>query len=80
MPKAIVVEKTGSPSVMKWRDTEIGRPGKGEVTVRAKAIGVNFIDIYQRSGLYPMPLPYARRRDVRRGRSRRYRRFRLQDR
>ena len=59
MPKAIVVEETGSPSVMKWRDVEVGRPGKGEVTVRAKAIGVNFIDIYQRSGLYPMPLPFT---------------------
>jgi NADPH2:quinone reductase len=59
MPKAIVVEETGSPSVMKWRDVEVGRPGKGEVTVRAKAIGVNFIDIYQRSGLYPMALPFT---------------------
>lgn len=59
MPKAIVVEETGAPSVMKWRDVEVGRPGKGEVTVRAKAIGVNFIDIYQRSGLYPMPLPFT---------------------
>ena len=59
MPKAIVVEKTGSPSVMKWRDSEVSRPSKGEVTVRAKAIGVNFIDIYQRSGLYPMPLPFT---------------------
>ena len=59
MPKAIVVEETGSPSVMKWRDVEVGRPGKGEVTVRAKAIGVNFIDIYQRSGLYPMPMPFT---------------------
>ena len=59
MPKAVVVENTGSPSVMKWRDVEIGRPGKGQVTVRAKAIGVNFIDIYQRSGLYPMPLPFT---------------------
>ena len=59
MPKAIVVEETGAPSVMKWRDIEVGRPGKGEVTVRAKAIGVNFIDIYQRSGLYPMPLPFT---------------------
>ncbi|MEK9644099.1 MAG: quinone oxidoreductase [Alphaproteobacteria bacterium] len=58
MPKAIVVEKTGSPSVLKWRDVEVGRPGKGEVTVRAKAIGVNFIDIYMRSGLYPMQLPF----------------------
>tara|TARA_Y100001970_G_scaffold293867_1_gene444080 strand:+ start:4588 stop:5562 length:975 start_codon:yes stop_codon:yes gene_type:complete len=59
MPKAIVVEETGSPSVMKWRDIEVGRPAKGEVTVRAKAIGVNFIDIYQRSGLYPMALPFT---------------------
>ena len=59
MPKAIVVESTGAPSVMKWRDVEVGRPGKGEVTIRAKAIGVNFIDIYQRSGLYPMPLPFT---------------------
>lgn len=58
MPKAIVVDKPGSPSVLKWRDIEVGRPGKGEVTVRARAIGVNFIDIYQRSGLYPMPLPF----------------------
>lgn len=58
MPKAIVVEQTGSPSVLKWRDVEIGRPARGEVTVRARAIGVNFIDIYQRSGLYPMPSPF----------------------
>ena len=59
MPKAIIVENIGAPSVMKWRDVEVGRPGKDEVTVRAKAIGVNFIDIYQRSGLYPMPLPFT---------------------
>ena len=59
MPKAVVVEETGSPSVMKWRDIEVGRPAKGEVTVRARAIGVNFIDIYQRAGLYPMPLPFT---------------------
>ena len=59
MPKAIVVEEAGAPSVMKWRDIEVGRPAKGEVTVRARAIGVNFIDIYQRSGLYPMPMPFT---------------------
>ena len=58
MPKAVVVDKTGSPSVLKWRDVEVGRPGKGEVTVRARAIGVNFIDIYQRSGMYPMQTPF----------------------
>ena len=59
MPKAIVVESPGSASVMKWRDVEVGRPDKGQVTVRTKAIGVNFIDIYQRSGLYPMPMPFT---------------------
>ena len=58
MPKAIVVEKTGGPSVMKWRDVEVARPEKGQVTVRTRSIGVNFIDIYMRSGLYPMPLPF----------------------
>ncbi|MEC7490723.1 MAG: quinone oxidoreductase [Pseudomonadota bacterium] len=59
MPKAIVVQEPGSASALKWRDIEIVRPAKGEVTVRAKAIGVNFIDIYQRSGLYPMPVPFT---------------------
>lgn len=59
MPKAIVIDKPGPPSVMKWRDIDVPRPGKGMVTVRAQAIGVNFIDIYQRSGLYPMPLPFT---------------------
>jgi NADPH2:quinone reductase len=59
MPKAIIIEETGPASVMKWRDIEMERPGKDEVTVRARAIGVNFIDIYQRSGLYPMALPFT---------------------
>lgn len=59
MPKSIVVEQPGPPSAMKWREIEIGRPKKDEVTVRTRAIGVNFIDIYQRSGLYPMPTPFT---------------------
>jgi NADPH2:quinone reductase len=59
MPKAIVVEKIGAPSVMKFREVNLSRPGKGQVTVKANAIGVNFIDIYQRTGLYPMPLPFT---------------------
>ncbi|MCB1670790.1 MAG: quinone oxidoreductase [Gammaproteobacteria bacterium] len=59
MPKAILVEKTGAPSVMKFREVSLGKPGKGEVTVQAKAIGVNFIDIYQRTGLYAVPLPFT---------------------
>lgn len=59
MPKAIIVDKVGPPSAMKWREIVVGRPGKDQVTVRARAIGVNFIDIYQRSGLYPMQLPFT---------------------
>jgi NADPH2:quinone reductase len=59
MPKAIVVEKIGSPAVMKFKEVAETKPRKGQVTVKARAIGVNFIDIYQRSGLYPMPLPFT---------------------
>lgn len=59
MPKAIVIETTGAPSVMKFREVPVGAPGPGQVTVRTRAIGVNFIDIYQRTGLYPVPLPFT---------------------
>ncbi|MEX0618690.1 MAG: quinone oxidoreductase [Pseudohongiellaceae bacterium] len=59
MPKAIVVEQTGAPSVMKWQEIKPGKPRKGHVRVRALAVGVNFIDIYQRSGLYPMQTPFT---------------------
>jgi len=59
MPKAIVVEKIGAPSVMKFKEVTVKKPRKGEVTVQAKAVGVNFIDIYQRTGLYPVELPFT---------------------
>ncbi|MAM95900.1 quinone oxidoreductase [Parvibaculum sp.] len=55
--KAIRIDKTGGPEVMALKPVELGHPDPGEVTVRAKAIGVNFIDTYHRSGLYPVPLP-----------------------
>lgn len=55
--KAIQFDKPGGPSVMKWRDVELGRPRKGEALVRHTAIGLNYIDTYHRSGLYPLPLP-----------------------
>ena len=55
--KAIRIEKTGGPEAMTLREVELGAPKPGEITVRAKAIGVNFIDTYHRSGLYPLPLP-----------------------
>lgn len=59
MAKAIVVEQTGEPSVMQYRDVTVRAPEKGEVTVRTTAVGVNFIDIYQRTGLYPVPAPFT---------------------
>lgn len=52
---AIVVRQTGGPEVMRLEDVPLGRPGPGEVLIRHTAIGVNFIDIYRRSGLYPFP-------------------------
>jgi NADPH2:quinone reductase len=57
MPHAIRIHETGGPEVMRWEEVEIGQPGAGEVRVRNTAVGVNFIDTYHRSGLYPMPLP-----------------------
>jgi NADPH2:quinone reductase len=57
MTKAIVIHKTGAPNVMKWEDVGVGKPKKGELRIRHAAVGLNFIDIYQRSGLYKIPLP-----------------------
>jgi NADPH2:quinone reductase len=53
--KAIVVSKHGGPEVLEWRDHEVGNPGPGEVRVRQEAVGLNFIDVYFRTGLYPAP-------------------------
>ncbi len=55
MPKAIVMQKTGGPEVLKWTDFDPGKPGDGEVLVRHEAVGLNFIDVYHRTGLYPLP-------------------------
>lgn len=55
--KAIRITETGGPGVMKLVDVDIPKPGEGEVRVRHKAIGLNFIDTYHRSGLYPVPMP-----------------------
>lgn len=57
MAKAIRIEQTGGPEVMKFVDVEVGPPGPGEAQVEHKAVGLNFIDVYFRSGLYPQPLP-----------------------
>lgn len=56
--KAIQVEQTGGPEVLKLRDVAIGEPGPGQALVLVAAAGVNFVEIYQRLGRYPMKLPY----------------------
>lgn len=55
--KAIRIRQTGGPDVIRWEDVEVGEPGEGQARIRHTAVGVNFIDTYHRSGLYPIPLP-----------------------
>ena len=55
--KAVFVDERGGPEVLSYRDYPVGAPGPGEVLVRNTAIGVNFIDTYYRTGLYPAELP-----------------------
>ncbi|MES2562741.1 MAG: quinone oxidoreductase [Pseudomonadota bacterium] len=57
MPYAIRIHENGGPEKLQWEEVEVGKPGAGEVRVRNTAIGLNYIDTYQRSGLYPMALP-----------------------
>lgn len=57
MTKAIRVYEAGGSEVLKWEDVDVAAPGAGEALVRQTAAGLNFIDTYQRSGLYPMTLP-----------------------
>ena len=57
MPHAIRIHENGGPEVLRWEEVTVANPGPGEVLVRNTAVGLNFIDTYQRSGLYPMALP-----------------------
>jgi len=59
MTKAVRFHKTGGPEVLQLDDVQVGEPGQGQARIRHTAIGVNFVDTYQRSGLYPMQLPQA---------------------
>jgi NADPH2:quinone reductase len=60
MTHAIRVHEYGGPEVLKWEEVEVGDPGPGEVRIRQTAIGLNFIDVYLRTGLYPQPsLPFT---------------------
>lgn len=57
MTKAIRMSRTGGPEVMEYVDVEVGEPGPGEVRIRHAACGLNYIDVYFRTGAYPLPLP-----------------------
>ena len=60
MTHAIRVHHTGGPEVLEWQEVEVGGPGPGEVRLRQEAVGVNFIDVYHRTGLYPQEVPFTR--------------------
>lgn len=57
MSKAVQIDQNGGPEQLKLVDVTVGEPGPGEIRIRHKAIGLNFIDVYQRSGLYALPMP-----------------------
>ncbi len=57
MTKAVCIEQNGGPEQLKIVDVTVGDPGPGEIRIRHKAVGLNFIDVYQRSGLYTLPMP-----------------------
>ncbi|MEP7261458.1 MAG: quinone oxidoreductase [Usitatibacter sp.] len=57
MTHAIRIHQTGGPEVMKWEEITVAAPGPAEVQIRHKAVGLNYIDTYHRSGLYPVPMP-----------------------
>ena len=55
--RAVRIDQTGGPEQLKLVQVSVGEPGPGEIRIRHKAVGLNFIDVYQRSGLYPFPMP-----------------------
>jgi NADPH:quinone reductase len=55
MSHAICIHETGGPEVLRWEAVEVGEPAAGEVRIRQTAVGLNFIDVYHRNGLYPVP-------------------------
>ena len=59
MSKAIHFNKPGGPDELHLVDVSVGDPGPGEIRIRHKAVGLNFIDVYHRTGLYPLPMPHG---------------------
>ena len=59
MTHAIRVLQPGGPEVLKWEEVQIGDPGRGQLRLKQEAVGLNYIDVYHRTGLYPQPLPFT---------------------
>ena len=59
MSQTIQIQQFGGPEVMQLVDLPVGDPGPGQIRIRHQAIGLNFIDVYQRTGLYPNALPLS---------------------
>jgi NADPH2:quinone reductase len=59
MPHAIRIHQTGGPDVLQWEEVEVGEPGPGQIKLRQEAAGLNFIDVYHRTGLYQQSLPFT---------------------
>jgi NADPH:quinone reductase len=58
MVHAVRVHQAGGPEELQWEETEVGEPGPGQVRLAQEAAGLNYIDVYHRTGLYPQPLPF----------------------
>ena len=58
MAHAIRIHKFGGPEMLHWEEVEVGAPGPGQVKLKQTAVGLNYIDVYHRTGLYPLPLPF----------------------
>jgi len=56
---AILIHETGGPDVMKWQEVDVGDPGPGEIRIRHGAVGLNYIDVYFRTGMYPATPPFT---------------------
>ncbi|MHB1238212.1 MAG: quinone oxidoreductase family protein [Gallionella sp.] len=59
MTHAIQIHQAGGPEVLQWEKVEVGAPGVGQVRLKQTAVGLNYIDVYHRTGLYPLPLPFV---------------------
>jgi len=59
MTHAIRIHQNGGPEVLKWEEVEVGEPGPGQIKIRQEAAGLNFIDVYHRSGLYKQEMPFT---------------------